>query len=117
MTLVNKKKRLWPYCSYCVQGSRSVQTEIINKVLSVEDRAQKIIRDSERSARDIVTEAQAKANEMVRSSLKAERERHTAVIARAQDDLAIMQPQRLQRRFGGGGHPFMFGSTVFGTGD
>ena len=46
-----------------------MQTEIINKVLSVEDRAQKIIRDSERSARDIVTEAQAKANEMVRSSL------------------------------------------------
>jgi len=63
-----------------------VQTEIINKVLSVEDRAQKIIRDSERSARDIVTEAQAKANEIVRSSLKAERERHNAVIARAQDD-------------------------------
>ena len=63
-----------------------MQTEIINKVLSVEDRAQKIIRDSERSARDIVTEAQAKANEMVRSSLKAERERQNAVIAQAQGD-------------------------------
>jgi hypothetical protein len=63
-----------------------VQTEIINKVLSVEDRAQKIIRDSERSARDIVTDAQAKANEMVRSSLKAERERQNAVVAQAQAD-------------------------------
>ncbi|MCK9547245.1 MAG: hypothetical protein RBS49_02195 [Sphaerochaeta sp.] len=63
-----------------------MQTEIINKVLSVEDRAQKIIRDSERSARDIVTDAQAKANEMVRSSLKAERERQNAVVAQAQAD-------------------------------
>lgn len=63
-----------------------MQTEIINKVLSVEDRAQKIIRDSERNARDIVTDAQATANEMVRSSLKAERERQNTVIAQAQAD-------------------------------
>jgi V/A-type H+-transporting ATPase subunit G/H len=63
-----------------------VQTEIINKVLCVEDRAQKIIRDSERNARDIVADAQATANEMVRSSLKTERERQNTVIAQAQAD-------------------------------
>jgi V/A-type H+-transporting ATPase subunit G/H len=65
-----------------------VQKKIINEVLSVEDRAQKIIRDSERNARDIVTEAQAKANELVRSSLKDERDRQNAEIAQAEADMA-----------------------------
>ncbi len=66
-----------------------MQNKIINEVLHVEDRAQKIIRDSERSARQIISEAQAKANEMVRSSLKDRRETNSDTIAQAEADAAL----------------------------
>jgi vacuolar-type H+-ATPase subunit H len=71
------------------QGSNNVRSDIINEVLTVEDRAQKIIRDSERTVRDYITDAQTEANEIVRSSLKQERERCQALLQQAEADAAL----------------------------
>lgn len=71
------------------QGSNNVRSDIINEVLTVEDRAQKIIRDAERTARDTITDAQTEANELVRSSLRQERERCHALLQEAEADAAL----------------------------
>ncbi|MGE4585094.1 MAG: hypothetical protein AB7C91_10645 [Sphaerochaeta sp.] len=65
-----------------------MRSDIINEVLSVEDRAQKIIHDAERAAREVVSDAQAQANELVRSALRKERERGHAVLVQAESDAA-----------------------------
>ncbi len=66
-----------------------MRIDIINEVLSVEDRAQKIIRDAERTARDSITDAQTQANDLIRSSIKQERERCNALIQQAEADAAL----------------------------
>ncbi len=66
-----------------------MRSDIINEVLTVEDRAQKIIRDAERTARDYITDAQTEANELVRSSLKQEREHCHALLQQAEADAAL----------------------------
>ncbi|MEA4858897.1 hypothetical protein SDC9_160791 [bioreactor metagenome] len=63
-----------------------MRSDIINEVLSVEDRAQKIVRDAERTARDAISDAQTKANAYIRSALKAEREQSHAQILQAEAD-------------------------------
>ena len=63
-----------------------MRSDIINEVLSVEDRAQQVIRDAERTARDYISDAQTKANEYVRSTLKEERERLQAMLTKAEQD-------------------------------
>lgn len=66
-----------------------MRSDIINEVLTVEDRAQKIIRDADRTARDLITDAQTQANELVKSSLRQERERCHALLQEAESDAAL----------------------------
>ncbi|MGE4454353.1 MAG: hypothetical protein AB7D92_07440 [Sphaerochaeta sp.] len=61
-----------------------MRSDIINDVLSVEDRAQHILQDAEHTARDTISDAQSAANELVRSSLKEERERLRSQLDRAE---------------------------------
>ncbi|MCK9347947.1 MAG: hypothetical protein PHP67_02395 [Sphaerochaeta sp.] len=61
-----------------------MRSDIINDVLSVEDRAQQIIRDAEHTARDAISDAQSAANELLRSSLKEEREHLRAQLEQAE---------------------------------
>jgi vacuolar-type H+-ATPase subunit H len=63
-----------------------VRSDIINDVLSVEDRAQQIIRDAEHSARDIISAAQSTANELIRSSVKEGRDRLRALQEQAETE-------------------------------
>jgi len=63
-----------------------VRSDIINEVLSVEDRAQQIIRDAEHKARDSVSDAQTKANELLRSSTKEEREHYRVLLEKAEEE-------------------------------
>ena len=63
-----------------------MRSDIINDVLSVEDRAQQIIRDAEHTARDAISDAQSAANELIRSSLKEEREHLRAQLEQAETE-------------------------------
>ncbi|WP_319756106.1 hypothetical protein [uncultured Sphaerochaeta sp.] len=63
-----------------------MRSDIINDVLSVEDRAQQIIRDAEHTARDVISDAQSAANELMRSSIKEEREHLRAQLEQAETD-------------------------------
>ncbi len=63
-----------------------MRSDIINDVLSVEDRAQKIIRDAEHTARDAISDAQSTANELMRSSLKEERDCLRAQLEQAETE-------------------------------
>lgn len=63
-----------------------MRSDIINEVLSVEDRAEKIVRDAERTARDAISDAQTKANAYIRSAMKAERELSHTQILQAEAD-------------------------------
>jgi F0F1-type ATP synthase membrane subunit b/b' len=65
-----------------------VRSDIINEVLTVEDRAQEVVRNAEREAREIVTNAQAEANAFVRDALKQERINEQEAIAQAEADNA-----------------------------
>jgi V/A-type H+-transporting ATPase subunit G/H len=66
-----------------------VQNEIINEVLSIEERAQRIIRESEETARKIIADAQAEANESLRAALKEQRDHAHQSILQAQEDAAL----------------------------
>lgn len=68
-------------------GGRHVRSDIINEVLTVEDRAQQIVRDAEREAREIITNAQTEANAFVRDALKQDRILAQETIAQAEADL------------------------------
>ncbi len=63
-----------------------MRSDIINDVLSVEDRAQQIIRDAEHTARDAISDAQSTANELMRSSIKEEREHLRAQLEQAETE-------------------------------
>ncbi len=63
-----------------------MRSDIIDEVLSVEDTAQKIIRDANTNARNILSDAQLQASELVRSALKEERERNHALLLQAEED-------------------------------
>ena len=64
-----------------------MRSDIINEVLTVEDRAQQIVRDAEREAREIITNAQTEANAFVRDALKQDRILAQETIAQAEADL------------------------------
>ncbi len=63
-----------------------MRSDIINEVLSVEDKAQQIIRDANTTSRNILSDAQLQAGELVRSALKEERERNHALLLQAEED-------------------------------
>lgn len=65
-----------------------MRSDIINEVLSVEDRAQKIVKDAGTTARGYISDAQSRANELIRSALKAEREVTHTQLERAEADAA-----------------------------
>ena len=66
-----------------------MRSDIINEVLSVEDRAQKIVRDASNRARDYISEAQLKSGEIVRSSLKEVREQNHTELLQAEADAQL----------------------------
>ncbi len=66
-----------------------MRSDIINEVLSVEDKAQQIIRDANTNSRNILSDAQLKAGEIVRSALKEEREKNHALLLQAEEDAAL----------------------------
>lgn len=68
------------------KGSSTVRSDIINEVLSVEDKAQQITRDASAHARTIISDAQLKASELVRSALKEERDKNTTLLRQAEAD-------------------------------
>nr|WP_319474620.1 hypothetical protein [uncultured Sphaerochaeta sp.] len=63
-----------------------MRSDIINDVLSVEDRAQQVIRDAEHTARDAISDAQRVANELLRSSVKEERDRLRTQLEQAETE-------------------------------
>ena len=66
-----------------------MRSDIINEVLTVEDRAQKKIRDASNRARDCVSDAQIKSGEIVRSSLKEEREKNHTELLQVEADAQL----------------------------
>ena len=68
------------------KGSFNVRSDIINEVLSVEDKAQQIIRDANTNSRNILSDAQLQASELVRTSLKEERENNQTLLRQAEAD-------------------------------
>jgi len=68
------------------KGSSTVRSDIIDEVLSVEDKAQKILRDANSNSRNILNEAQLQASELVRSALKEEREKNQSILLQAEED-------------------------------
>jgi len=68
------------------KGSSNVRSDIINEVLSVEDKAQQIIRDANTNSRNMLTDAQLQAGEIVRSALKEEREKNRTLLLQAEED-------------------------------
>jgi len=63
-----------------------VRSDIIDEVLSVEDKAQQIIRDSNTNSRNILSDAQIQAGELVRTALKEERDKNHALLLQAEED-------------------------------
>ena len=63
-----------------------MRSDIINEVLSVEDKAQQIIRDANNNSRNILSDAQIKASELIRSALKDEREKNHSLLRQAEED-------------------------------
>gem|GEM_PF-470124 len=68
------------------KGSSNVRSDIINEVLTVEDKAQQIIRDANTNSRNILSDAQTQAGELVRSALKEERDANHALMLQAEED-------------------------------
>lgn len=68
------------------KGSSNVRSDIINEVLSVEDKAQQIIRDANTNSRNIISDAQLQASEFIRSALKDERDKNHALLLQAEED-------------------------------
>jgi vacuolar-type H+-ATPase subunit H len=71
---------------HCHEGSSNVRSDIIDEVLSVEDKAQQIIRDSNTNSRNILSDAQIQAGELVRTALKEERDKNHALLLQAEED-------------------------------
>ncbi|AEV28580.1 hypothetical protein SpiGrapes_0744 [Sphaerochaeta pleomorpha str. Grapes] len=65
-----------------------MRSEIINEVLTVEDRAQKIINDANTISREMLIEAQSKANALVKDSLKTVRDLHKIELSKAEEEAA-----------------------------
>ncbi|NBK21457.1 MAG: hypothetical protein EOM68_05485 [Spirochaetia bacterium] len=63
-----------------------MRSDIIDEVLSVEDKAQQIIRDSNTNSRNILSDAQIQAGELVRTALKEERDKNHALLLQAEED-------------------------------
>jgi len=63
-----------------------VRSDIIDEVLSVEDKAQQIIRDANTNSRNILSDAQLQASEFVRTALKEERENNHSLLLQAEED-------------------------------
>jgi len=63
-----------------------VRSEIIDEVLSVEDKAQQIIRDATTNSRNILSDAQLQASELVRIALKEERDKSHDLLLQAEED-------------------------------
>jgi len=68
------------------KGSFTVRSEIIDEVLSVEDKAQQIIRDATTNSRNILSDAQLQASELVRIALKEERDKSHDILLQAEED-------------------------------
>jgi vacuolar-type H+-ATPase subunit H len=68
------------------KGSSNVRSDIIDEVLSVEDKAQQIIRDANTNSRNILSDAQLQASEFVRTALKEERENNHSLLLQAEED-------------------------------
>lgn len=65
-----------------------MRSEIINEVLTVEDKAQKIINDANAVSREMLVDAQSKANALVRDSLKTIRDIHKIELSKAEEEAA-----------------------------
>jgi vacuolar-type H+-ATPase subunit H len=76
-----------------MQGSNAVRSDIINEVLTVEDKAQKIISDAEHTARDYISDAQMQANALLRTRLREEREKNRALLEQAEQDVQLRLEQ------------------------
>ena len=63
-----------------------MRSDIIDEVLSVEDKAQQIIRDANTKSRNTISDAQLQASELVRTAIKDERERNHALLLQAEED-------------------------------
>ena len=63
-----------------------MRSDIINEVLSVEDKAQQIIRDANTNSRNIISDAQLQASEFIRLALKEERDKNHALLLQAEED-------------------------------
>ena len=63
-----------------------MRSDIINEVLSVEDKAQQIIRDANTNSRNILSDAQIQASELVRTALKEERDKNHSLMLQAEED-------------------------------
>ena len=68
------------------KGSFAVRSDIIDEVLSVEDKAQQIIRDATTNSRNILSDAQLQASELVRTVLKEERDKSHDLLLQAEED-------------------------------
>ncbi|HKM07345.1 MAG TPA: hypothetical protein VJ869_10160 [Sphaerochaeta sp.] len=63
-----------------------MRSDIINEVLSVEDKAQQIIRDANTNSRNIIGDAQLQASEFIRSALNDERDKNHSFLLQAEED-------------------------------
>lgn len=62
-----------------------MQSEVIDDILSVEDKAAKIIEDAEKQAREIISKAHDEAARIVSESVEAVRERGKADVESAEE--------------------------------
>lgn len=61
-----------------------MQSEVINDILAVEDRAERIVADANQAARDTLAAADAQASEIVRKAVEDERAQGRRAIADAE---------------------------------
>lgn len=65
-----------------------MQSEVISDILAVEDRAEQIIANANKVARDTLSAADAQASEIVRKAVDEEREQGRKAIAEAEEQVA-----------------------------
>jgi vacuolar-type H+-ATPase subunit H len=65
-----------------------MRSDIINEVLTVEDSAQKIINDANAASREMIIQTQAKANTIVRDSLKSIRDENKIELSKSEEEAA-----------------------------
>lgn len=69
-------------------GGEKMQSEVINDILAVEDRAERIVADANKTAHEILTSADAQASDIIRKAVDEERELGHKAIADAEEQAA-----------------------------